>query len=91
MPERLTRCPFGHRWNQVTSFRKPPWGALITLECEGCGLIREDIVNPHTGELDHRNYIKPGHFHREPMTLTQWRKAISKDPRTRKVRGRKVG
>jgi len=56
----FVRCrTLGHAWDTATPTRKPLFGVLMALQCVSCGMIREDILQPDTGELLGRAYHKP--------------------------------
>jgi hypothetical protein len=70
----LTFCrAIQHHWDIVPNRRRPPWGKMLTVRCENCGLVREQIIDGN-GRPSHTNYIKPPSHKLAPtMSRGEWR------------------
>lgn len=90
MPETqssFTRCrTLGHAWDTATPQRTPAFGVLMALRCVSCGMGREDILQPGTGELLSRSYQRPdGYRDVGKFTRSEWRVSFLALPTTHAV------
>jgi len=49
----------GHAWFPADAMRRPKWGNLVTLRCERCDCVREDLLQFSNGSLLSRAYNHP--------------------------------
>jgi hypothetical protein len=56
----ITCQTIGHAWFAADAVRRPKLGGnQLTLRCERCDCVREDVVNDRGGQLLGRSYMHP--------------------------------